>query len=97
VLMSVQPGDDVGAEVHSVDQILVFVSGTGDAMLNGERSPVRAHSLVAVAAGTRHNFINTGQTPLKLFTVYAPPEEQPGTLHRRKADAVAAEAEKGTP
>jgi mannose-6-phosphate isomerase-like protein (cupin superfamily) len=97
VLMSVEPGDDVGAEVHSVDQILVFVSGTGDAVLNGERSPVRAHSLVAVPAGTRHNFINTGQAPLKLFTVYAPPEEQPGTLHRRKADAVAAEAEKGTP
>jgi mannose-6-phosphate isomerase-like protein (cupin superfamily) len=91
VLMSVEPGDDIGEEVHEVDQILVFVSGSGDAVLSRERSPIKAHSLVAVPAGTRHNFINTGQTPLKLFTVYSPPEEKPGTLHRTKAEAVAAE------
>jgi mannose-6-phosphate isomerase-like protein (cupin superfamily) len=93
VLMSVEPGDDVGAEVHSVDQILVFVSGSGDALLDGERAAVEAHALVAVPAGTRHNFVNTGRTPLKLFTVYSPPEEAPGTLHRTKAEAVAAEGE----
>ena len=96
VLMSVEPGDDIGAEVHTVDQILVFVSGTGDALLNDERSTVKARMLVAVPAGTRHNFINTGQTPLKLFTVYSPPEEAPGTLHRTKADALAAESETST-
>src|SRR5688572_6280924 len=91
VLMSIQPGDDIGEEVHEVDQVLFFVSGSAEAVLNGERSAVSANSLVVVPAGTRHNFINTGKGPLKLFTIYAPPEEEPGTLHRTKAEAVAAE------
>jgi mannose-6-phosphate isomerase-like protein (cupin superfamily) len=92
VLMSVEPGDDIGEEAHDVDQVLVFVEGQGEAVLNGDRSTVQANSLVVVPAGTQHNFINTGSTPLKLYTVYAPPEEEPGTLHRTKAEAVAAEA-----
>lgn len=91
VLMSVEPGDEIGAETHDVDQILVFTSGTGEAILDGRRSPVAAHSLVVVPAGALHNFVNTGTTPLKLFTVYAPPEEEPGTVHRDKAEADAAE------
>jgi mannose-6-phosphate isomerase-like protein (cupin superfamily) len=91
VLMCIEPGDDIGEEVHDVDQILVFVSGSGEALLRGERSGVQSHTLVAVPAGTRHNFVNTGATPLKLFTVYSPPEEVPGTLHRTKAEADAAE------
>jgi mannose-6-phosphate isomerase-like protein (cupin superfamily) len=93
VLMSIEPGDDIGEETHDVDQILVFVSGNGQAVLNGEKSEVSAQSLVVVPAGTLHNFINTGTTPMKLFTVYSPPEEAPGTVHRDKAEAVAAEAE----
>jgi mannose-6-phosphate isomerase-like protein (cupin superfamily) len=91
VIMSVEPGDDVGEETHGVDQLLFFIDGRADAILNGERSTVVAGSLVAVPAGTRHNFINTGPDPLKLFTIYAPPEEEPGTLHRTKAEAVGAE------
>ena len=91
VLMSVEPGDDIGEEAHDVDQLLVFVSGTGEAILNGERSQVKAHSLVVVPAGTLHNFVSTGATPLKLFTVYSPPEEAPGTIHKTKAEAAAAE------
>ena len=91
VLMSVEPGDDIGEETHDVDQLLVFVSGTGEAVLDGRRSQVKAHSLVVVPAGTLHNFINTGNVPLKLFTVYSPPEEEPGTIHRNKAEAEAAE------
>jgi len=91
VLMSIEPGDDIGEEVHTVDQILVFVAGSGESVLNGQRSPVQAHSMVIVPAGTRHNFINTGSVPLKLFTIYAPPEEAPGTVHRTKADALVAE------
>lgn len=93
VLMSVEPGDDIGEESHDVDQVLVFVEGEGEAVLNGERSEIQANSLVVVPAGTQHNFINTGSTALKLYTVYAPPEEEPGTLHKTKAEAVAAEAE----
>jgi mannose-6-phosphate isomerase-like protein (cupin superfamily) len=91
VLMSVEPGDEIGEETHEVDQVLVFVSGRGEAVLDGERSKVGTHSLVVVPAGTRHNFVNTGDAPLKLYTIYAPPEETPGTLHRDKAEALAAE------
>lgn len=92
--MSALPGDDIGEEVHAVDQVLVFVSGQGEAVLGGERSPVGPNSLVIVPAGTTHNFVNTGPEPLKLFTIYAPPEEEPGTLHRTRAEAEAAEAQK---
>ena len=91
VLMSVEPGEDIGEEVHDVDQILVVVAGSGESVLDGERGQVSANRLVVVPAGTRHNFINTGDTPLKLFTVYAPPEEEPGTLHRTRAEAQEAE------
>lgn len=93
VLMSVNPGDDIGEETHDVDQVLYFVSGSGEAVLNGERSPIKGNSLVVVPAGTLHNFINTGNQPLKLFTIYAPPEEEPGTIHKTKAEAEAAEHE----
>jgi mannose-6-phosphate isomerase-like protein (cupin superfamily) len=89
--MSLQPGEDIGEEVHDVDQLLFFISGSAEAVLNGERSAVSGNSLVVVPAGTRHNFINTGNGPLKLFTIYSPPEEEPGTVHRTKAEAVAAE------
>jgi mannose-6-phosphate isomerase-like protein (cupin superfamily) len=91
VLMSIEPGDEIGEETHEVDQVLVFVKGKGEAVLDGESRPIRKSSLVAVPAGTLHNFINTGDKPLKLFTIYSPPEEAPGTVHRNKAEALAAE------
>jgi mannose-6-phosphate isomerase-like protein (cupin superfamily) len=91
VLMSIEPGDEIGEETHEVDQVLVFVKGKGEAVLDGERRPIGKASLVAVPAGTLHNFINTGDKPLKLFTIYSPPEEAPGTVHRNKAEALAAE------
>jgi mannose-6-phosphate isomerase-like protein (cupin superfamily) len=91
VLMSVEPGDEIGEETHEVDQILVFVDGEGQAVLDGKTSKVKANSLVEVPAGTLHNFINTGDTPLKLYTIYAPPEEEPDTVHKTKAEADAAE------
>ncbi len=91
VLMSIEPGDEIGEETHDVDQILVFVDGEGEAVLDGKKSRVEESSLVAVPAGTRHNFTNTGRKPLKLYTIYSPPEEAPGTLHRTKAEALAAE------
>ena len=92
VLMSLPPGGEIGEEVHpDVDQVLVFVSGEGRAIMNGEQSAVVAQSLCFVPAGTTHNFINTGTSPLKLYTVYAPPEHAPGTVHQTKAEADAAE------
>lgn len=93
VLMSIPQGGEIGEEVHAdTDQTLVFVEGQGEAILDGVRSPITVNSLYFVPAGTRHNFINTGQQPLKLFTVYAPPEHAPGTVHATKAEADAAEA-----
>lgn len=92
VLMSVPPGGEIGEEVHEgVDQVLVFVAGDGEAILDGETSGVAPGRLVFVPAGTRHNFVNRGDGDLKLYTIYAPPEHPAGTVHRTKAEADAAE------
>ena len=92
VVMCIPSGGEIGDEVHDgVDQVLVFVEGHGEAILDGVRSPVGPDRLVLVPAGTRHNFVNTGSTDLRLYTVYAPPEHVPGTIHRTKAEADAAE------
>lgn len=90
VLMSLEPGEDIGEEVHEVDQLLFFVSGQGVAILDGQRGEVAGNYLVSVPAGTRHNFVATGTDPLKLFTIYAPPEEAPGTVHKTKEEAIRA-------
>jgi mannose-6-phosphate isomerase-like protein (cupin superfamily) len=93
VVMSIPPGGDIGEEVHDdVDQTLVFVGGEGQAILDGEKSAVAADRLVHVPAGTRHNFVNTGKVDLRLYTIYAPPEHKPGTIHKTKAEADAAHA-----
>jgi mannose-6-phosphate isomerase-like protein (cupin superfamily) len=93
VAMTIPSGEEIGEEVHEEnDQLLVFVDGEGEAVLNGKSSPVGPNDLVLVPAGTRHNFINTGGGPLRLVTVYAPPEHAPGTVHQTKAEADAAEA-----
>ena len=91
VVMSIPPGGDIGEEVHDdVDQTLVFVGGEGQAILDGEKSAVAVDRLVHVPAGTRHNFVNTGKVDLRLYTIYAPPEHMPGTIHKTKAEADAA-------
>ncbi len=90
VLMSIPPGEDIGSEVHeTVDQVLVFVKGSGRAVVAGKTHDIRAGDLFAVAAGTEHDFINTGNEALKLFTVYSPPEHPDGVVHATKADALA--------
>ncbi len=92
VLMTIQSGDEIGAEVHDDhDQILVFVEGEGQAIIDDETLDVKANDLVFVHAGVKHNFINSGSAPLKLYTVYAPPEHSAGTRHETKAEADAAE------
>ncbi|MGZ4119890.1 MAG: cupin domain-containing protein [Actinomycetota bacterium] len=92
VLMTLPPEGEIGEEVHAnVDQTLVFVEGEGSAILAGETTRVHAGSLAFVPAGTKHNFVNTGPEPLRLYTVYAPPQHAPGTVHQTKADADAAE------
>jgi mannose-6-phosphate isomerase-like protein (cupin superfamily) len=93
VAMTIPPGGEIGEEVHpETDQVLVFVEGEGEAWLGAERARVGENDLVYVRAGTTHNFVNTGPAPLRLFTIYAPPHHPPGTVHRAKADADAAES-----
>ena len=88
VVMSLRPGEDIGEEVHAnVDQLLYAVDGEGAAVIEDEETAFAAGSLFFVPKGTRHNVKNTGGEPLKLFTVYAPPQHADGTVHRTKADA----------
>jgi mannose-6-phosphate isomerase-like protein (cupin superfamily) len=90
VLMSILPGEDIGREVHEVvDQVLVFVKGAGQATVGRETHDIGPGDMFAVPAGTEHNFTNTGDEDLKLFTVYAPPEHPDGVVHATKADALA--------
>ena len=92
VVMTIPPGGEIGDEVHpGTDQALAFVDGRGEAQLDGETSEVGPNDLVFVRAGTRHNFVNTGDRPLRLITIYAPPEHAHGTVHVTKAEADAAE------
>ena len=92
VVMTIPPGSEIGEEVHDdSDQLLLFVEGEGEAILDGERSAVRPNGLVLVRAGTRHNFRNAGSGPLRLITIYAPPEHPAGTVHETKEEADAAE------
>ena len=90
VLMSILPGEDIGKEVHDgIDQVLVFVQGTGQAIVGGEKQDIGAGDLFTVPSGIEHNFINTGSDVMKLFTVYSPPEHPDGVVHATKADALA--------
>jgi mannose-6-phosphate isomerase-like protein (cupin superfamily) len=93
VIMTIPPGGEIGEETHKdTDQLLTFVSGAGEADVAGQTRPVAQGDLVAVPAGTRHNFRNTGLNPLVLYTVYGPPEHADGTVHATKHEADAAEA-----
>lgn len=92
VVMTIPPAGEIGEEVHGdIDQILTFVSGTGEARIEGATQQVAQGDLVVVPAGTRHNFVNTGPNPLVLYTVYGPPEHADGVVHRTKEEADAAE------
>lgn len=93
VLMTVPVGGEIGDEVHeTTDQILTFISGTGEADLNGETHPIEAGDQCAVPAGARHNFRNTGDEPLVLYTIYSPPEHAADAQYATKEEADAAEA-----
>ena len=90
VVMSIRPGEDIGLETHhDVDQVLLFVKGSGQAVMGGKSSDFVAGDLANVPAGTEHNFINTGTEDLKVFTIYSPPEHPDGVVHKTKADALA--------
>ncbi len=88
VIMSIIPGGEIGEEVHpDNDQILYLVDGEGVAVLDGEEKPFVAGDLVLVKAGTKHNFLNRGDSPLSIITTYSPPHHPEGTIHQTKEDA----------
>jgi len=92
VLQTLQPGEEIGAEVHEHgDQILNFAAGTGRADIAGISYDVEAGMQFSVPAGTLHNFINTGDMPLVLYTIYAPPEHAAGAAYATKEEADQAE------
>lgn len=86
VLMCLQTGEEIGEEVHHLDQFIRFESGSGQVTLDGVEHAVADGTAVVIPAGTKHNVVNTGSEPLKLYTVYSPPEHKDGTIHPTKAD-----------
>ena len=89
VVMSLKPQEDIGAEVHKLDQFFRVEAGRGEAELDGVRTTIQAGYAVIVPAGARHNIINTGSEPLKLYTLYAPPNHRDEVVHHTRADAEA--------
>jgi mannose-6-phosphate isomerase-like protein (cupin superfamily) len=87
VLMALKAKEEIGAEVHTLDQFFRVEEGTGEAVLDGVRTGIQAGFAVVVPAGTNHNIINTGSAPLKLYTLYAPPNHRDGVVHHTRAEA----------
>jgi len=89
VVMALKVNEEIGAEVHKLDQFFRVEEGSGEAVLDGVRTAISAGFAVVVPAGTKHNIINTGAAPLKLYTLYAPPNHRDGVVHHTRADAEA--------
>jgi len=87
VVMTLQPGEDIGEEVHELDQFIRVEQGEGTAVLDGESATISDGFAVIIPKGVRHNIINQGTSPMKLYTLYAPPEHKHDTVHKTKAEA----------
>ena len=91
VVMSLKPGEEIGFEVHEVtDQFLRIESGEGKVIIGEEEKPIGDGTAIMIPAGTKHNVINTSSVAeMKLYTIYSPPHNKDGTVHKSKADAEA--------
>jgi len=87
VVMALKPKEEIGAEIHKLDQFFRVEEGTGEAFLDGVSKKISAGFAVLVPAGMNHNIINTGSVPLKLYTIYSPPNHRDGVVHHTRADA----------
>jgi mannose-6-phosphate isomerase-like protein (cupin superfamily) len=88
VLMALKPGEEIGEEVHEDrDQFFRVEAGEGELVIDGATRPVKADFAMIVPAGARHNVRNTGREPLKLYTVYGPPEHRRDVVQRTKAES----------
>jgi mannose-6-phosphate isomerase-like protein (cupin superfamily) len=92
VLMAIEPGSEIGEEVHhDRDQFFRVEKGKGTVVIDGQRSEIKGDDAIIVPAGARHNIMNTGDEPLRLYTIYGPPEHRDGTVHPTRATAEASE------
>ena len=89
VIMALKPQEDIGIEVHKLDQFFRVEEGTGEAILDGVHTKIKAGFAVLVPAGANHNIINTGSVPLKLYTLYSPPNHRDGVVHHTRVEAEA--------
>jgi len=90
VVMSLKPGEDIGAEVHQLDQFIRVEKGMGKSLLNGVEHSLKDGDAVLIPAGTEHNIINLSQSEeMKLYTLYAPPNHRDGVIHQTKEQAEA--------
>src|SRR5450759_1355 len=87
VVMALKPREEIGMEVHKLDQFFRVEEGTVEAVLDGVRTAINAGFAVLVPAGTNHNIINTGSVPMKLYTLYSPPNHRDGVVHHTRAEA----------
>lgn len=87
VIMSLKPSEDIGMEVHKLDQFFRVEEGNGEAILDGVHTKIKAGFAVLVPAGTKHNIVNSGSVPMKLYTIYSPPNHRDGVIHTTKAVA----------
>jgi mannose-6-phosphate isomerase-like protein (cupin superfamily) len=89
VLMSLQPGEEIGMEVHEhIDQFFRVEKGTGKVILDGVETEIKDGTAIVIPAGTNHNVVNTSSEQMKLYTIYSPPEHIDGTIRATKQDAI---------
>ena len=87
VVMSLSPSEEIGEEVHKLDQFFRVEEGSGEAVLEGVRTPIASGFAIIVPAGTNHNIINTGRVSMKLYTLYSPPNHRDGVVHHTRDEA----------
>lgn len=88
VIMSLHPGEEIGTEIHADnEQVLYCLSGMGKVEINGADHSYQSGDLVLVRKGQQHNFINSGDSDMKIITIYSPPHHQDGIVHKTKPDA----------
>lgn len=92
VVMSLKPGEEIGMEVHDLDQFIRIEEGEGKAVLNGIEHSIEDGSAIVIPAETNHNIINTSSDEkMKLYTIYSPPNHRDGVVHATKDEAMADE------
>jgi mannose-6-phosphate isomerase-like protein (cupin superfamily) len=87
VVMSLLPLEEIGEETHKLDQFFRVEDGAGEVVIEGTRTPISSGFAIIVPAGTKHNIVNSGDAPLKLYTLYSPPNHRDGVVHHTRDEA----------